>query len=428
MPTTAPQTPETGGLGSLGSLGLMLPTMPQGSAASPCRRAHAGPPDLPTGSLDPSEPGAPSTTWATGTGLPSAAALAAAAAGAEAAGAAGVWACDHLFWHTPVVECLTALAIAAAATERCAVGSSVLQLPLRDATVVAKQASSLQQLSAGRAVLGLGVGSHPGEYAAAGHDFAARGRRLDDQVAELRRLWAADPVPDGPSLDDSDRGRYRQRPAGEGPPIWFGGSSTAALERTARQGDGWMPLFLDPDQYTATRADLARRCETVGRDPDGVVPALVVFVSLAAGGADGEDEAMARGTGWMSSLYRLPPRAFARHLVAGTARRCAERLAQWFAAGAAHVVIFVTDDEPLVQFSDLSTALSGVLGADRMPGPTPTPPPRGTLSLSTAPPSDSTRRRAASATEPTVRAPADRTDLAATPGPSPSEAAGGRSW
>ena len=389
-----------------------------------------GPPDLPTGTAVPGPPTPGTAPMArTGTtGLPSAAALAAVAAGAEAAGAGGIWACDHLFWHSPVVECLTALAIAAAATERCAVGSSVLQLPLRDAIVVAKQAATLQQLSAGRAVLGLGVGSHPGEYTAAGRDFAARGRRLDDQVAEVRRLWAADPAPDGSSLDDSDPGRYRQRPAGEGPPIWFGGSSPAALERTARQGDGWMPLFLDPDQYATTRADLARRCETVGRDPDGVVPALVVFVSLAAGGADGEDEAMTRGTDWMSSLYRLPPRAFARHLVAGPARRCAERVAQWFEAGAAHVVVFVTHDEPLVQFEDLSTALSGVLAADWTPGPTPTRPPRGTLFLSTAPSSDSARRWSASTTEPTVRAPAERTDLAAAPGPSPSEAAGGGSW
>ncbi len=396
---------------------------------------------------------------------PTAAGLAAVAAGAERAGAGGVWACDHLFWHGPVVECLTALGVAAAATERCTIGSAVLQLPLRDAGVVAKQAASLQDLSAGRFVLGLGVGSHPGEYEAAGRDYAARGRRLDAQVADLRSLWsgglAAHPGGPVPAADaghgaaphdattgstttgsgttgsgttggtttgstttgsgttgSTDEARYRQRPVAGDVPVWFGGSSPAALDRAARLGDGWMPLFLAPDEYHAALGSLSARREDAGRDPGTLVASIVVFVSLAGGAPGAAGRALDRGAAWMSSLYRLPPRAFARHLVAGTARECAARVARWVEAGADHVVAFVTDDAPLVQFEDLATALADILGDGPGAGLAPAGPRRGTVGPSTALPSDGAGTWPARPATPVARTPADRTTLAATPGPS----------
>src|SRR5579863_4199289 len=87
---------------------------------------------------------------------------------AEATGADSLWAVDHLYWPHPINECLTTLAIAAAATEHPTLGSCILQLPLRNPDAVAKQATALQHLSGGRFVLGVGVGSHPEEYARAG--------------------------------------------------------------------------------------------------------------------------------------------------------------------------------------------------------------------------------------------------------------------
>ncbi len=86
---------------------------------------------------------------------------------------------------------MVALTVAADATERALIGSCVLQLPLRHPAAVAKQASSLQLLSEGRMVLGVGVGRHEGEYEQAGVDFHTRGRCLDAGIAELRRAWAS---------------------------------------------------------------------------------------------------------------------------------------------------------------------------------------------------------------------------------------------
>ncbi len=93
--------------------------------------------------------------------------------------------------------------------------------------------------------------------------------------------------------------------------------------------------------------------------------AVVVFVGV------GGDEAGRRGLEWMSSLYGLPARSFARHLVTGDARRCAAALGRYVEAGAQHVAVFVTDDDPLVQFEDLAGEFAGLVACS--------PPARGSL-------------------------------------------------
>src|SRR6185437_5714934 len=152
---------------------------------------------------------------------------------AEAAGAGALWAVDHLFWPSPMLECLTTLTVAATATRTATLGTCVLQLPLRRPAAVAKQAAALQLLSGGRFVLGVGAGSHPGEYEMAGVDFGDRGRQMDVGIAEVRAAWASAGEPD---VD------YRQEPAPAPVPLWVGGSSDAARRRAARAADGWVPL------------------------------------------------------------------------------------------------------------------------------------------------------------------------------------------
>src|ERR1700691_3150861 len=102
---------------------------------------------------------------------------------AEATGADSLWAVDHLYWPHPIGEALTTLAVAAVTTTKPLLGTCVLQLPLRQSSVVAKQATALQLLSGGRFVLGLGVGSHADEYARAGIDFHQRGPVMDSGIA-----------------------------------------------------------------------------------------------------------------------------------------------------------------------------------------------------------------------------------------------------
>jgi len=298
-----------GPVADVGGLGLILPTFPQDR-----------------------------------TELPSAAALADLCRGAERAGAGALWACDHIFWHGPALEAMSTLVVAATATSRAAIGTCVLQLPLRHAPTVAKEAAALAHLSRGRLVLGVGVGTHPGEYAAAGVPFNARGRRLDEAIDTLRRSWAVSPGE-----------RYAQLPPARRVPIWVGGSSEAALRRAARRGDGWIPLFVPSDEYTAALGRLDKEAERVGRDPSTVARATVAFVSVGSSGA------AHRGLSWMASLYGLPAASFERHLVAGDARTCAAMLARFAGAGAQHIAVFITSDDPLVQFEDLAGEFAGLV-------------------------------------------------------------------
>jgi alkanesulfonate monooxygenase SsuD/methylene tetrahydromethanopterin reductase-like flavin-dependent oxidoreductase (luciferase family) len=263
---------------------------------------------------------------------------------AEALGADALWATDHLFWGQPTLECMTSLAVAATATTRATLGTCILQLPLRRPPVVAKQATALQLLSSGRFVLGVGVGSHAGEYELAGADFDTRGAALDRGLEALRRAWATSEVPSA---------RYRQEPSVP-VPVWMGGSSAAARQRAARTGDGWIPLFVSPAQLADDIERLRAETAAAGRRPDAVQPGVVMVATV---GSDCR-RAAASGSAWLSSLYGIPAVAFERHLVAGPAEHCAEAAARYLDAGAEHVAVMVADDEPVGQFGELAAALA----------------------------------------------------------------------
>lgn len=281
------------------------------------------------------------------------AALASLCGEAEALGADALWACDHLYWHGPSLECMTALTVAASGTTRASLGTCVMQLPLRQAPAVAKQAATLQTLSGGRLVLGVGVGSHPGEYARAGIDYHARGRLLDAGIGELRRSWASGQGVLRGDTESDGADRYRQLPSPPAIPVWVGGSSEAALLRAAAMADGWMPLFLSPTDYGQAVERLAKELDRAGRAPDAVTPSMVLFCSVD----DDPVLARQRGTTWMASLYGIPAKAFERHLVAGTADEVAGAMTSFRRAGAEHVTVYITADQPLEQFEQILAAL-----------------------------------------------------------------------
>jgi alkanesulfonate monooxygenase SsuD/methylene tetrahydromethanopterin reductase-like flavin-dependent oxidoreductase (luciferase family) len=331
-----------------GPVGLVLPTLPQDTIPPWAANSGSG-----------------ATDGTTRVGRPSAAddsrigQLSAVCHDAELAGADVLWVCDHIFWHRPAIECMTALTVAAGATRSAAVGSCVLQLPLRNASVVAKQAASIQQLSGGRLILGVGVGSHRGEYDQVGADYRRRGRQLDAGIDELHRSWTSGAGVTEGDLTDTGAGRYRQLPAPPAVPVWVGGSSENALRRAARLGEGWIPLFVDVPDYAVALERLAKETDRAGRPEGSVLPAIVLFVSV-----DSDDaRALERGTAWMSSLYGIPAKAFARHIVSGSAAHVAGVVAAYRDAGAQHVAVYVTDDEPLDQFSQLQDALRGDLSS-----------------------------------------------------------------
>ena len=233
------------------------------------------------------------------------------------------------------------LAVAATATTRPLLGTCVLQLPLRRPSVVAKQSTALQLLSGGRFVLGVGVGIHEGEYERADTDYHRRGRLMDEGVAKVREAWASDGTSD-----------YVMHPPSAPVPIWFGGQSDAARRRAAALGDGWIPLFLTPDEYAAALVQLRAETEQAGRDPSEVTAGVVVFSCV------GDNDARDRGAQWLSELYRLPPKAFTRHIAAGSPDECAEQLHRYAEAGARHILVMVPGSPAVAHFRQLREAFA----------------------------------------------------------------------
>lgn len=179
-----------------------------------------------------------------------------AAVQAEELGFADVWVSEHIivpkdrmyppsaiFWD-PVLT----LTWAAAATRRVGLGTSVLVLPMRHPLPLAKELATLQNLSAGRLILGAGVGWMEDEFAALGVPFRERGRRMDEGIAMMRAVWSEDPVSFAAKTIPSVIDEMRMLPKPEKPiPIWIGGTSEPALRRALRL-DGWHGSRCTPEQ------------------------------------------------------------------------------------------------------------------------------------------------------------------------------------
>jgi len=196
--------------------------------------------------------------------LPSTLGVGAMARAAEAAGAESLWVGDHIVWvadyaspypyspdgrppkllpQTPFYEALTAMTWIAANTTSARVGAAVLVLPQRDPVLLAKTAATLDALSAGRAVLGVGAGWLREELEALGWDWRSRGPRMEEAIAVMRACWSGAP--------DAFSGRFFQLPPGVmcfptpvagRVPVLVGGMTDAAIDRAARVGDGWFAL------------------------------------------------------------------------------------------------------------------------------------------------------------------------------------------
>ncbi|MER6348866.1 LLM class flavin-dependent oxidoreductase [Streptomyces sp. NPDC001595] len=217
---------------------------------------------------------------------------------------------DRLVYDNP--EPLVALAVLAGATSRVRVQTEVLLAKLREPALLAKQAATLDRMTGGRLVLGLGVGGRADDHQVTGVDLRTRGKRLDGQPAVLRRLWAGEPYGDGAG----PIGPSPARPGG--PTLLFGGFQPAALRRVARWGDGF--LAAAPPSWAGglfdTVRDFWREYDREGE------PRLVAQINVALGPDAVLDDARAR----MHAYYAftgMPDRMVAGLLTTPTAVRSA---------------------------------------------------------------------------------------------------------
>src|SRR3712207_4867104 len=223
---------------------------------------------------------------------------------AEDAGADSLWVNDHLLtveggrspypftpdgaipWpmDSPRYECLTAASFLAAITSRCRIGTSVLVLPQRNVLELAKSTATLDALSGGRFVLGIGVGWFAEEIEALGYRFETRGRRTDEMIEVLRRCWTGRSKPfEGEEIVVPEGLVFEPCPSQPGgPPILVGGMSRAALRRAAMLGDGWLAFQRD-ELDTAQLADLLEALENLREEAGRLVEPFSHVMRLQIG-------------------------------------------------------------------------------------------------------------------------------------------------
>ncbi|UQA94790.1 LLM class F420-dependent oxidoreductase [Streptomyces halobius] len=192
---------------------------------------------------------------------------------ADHAGFAYIACCDHVAiprrlaaamgttWYDPVAT----LSYLAGVTERVKLLSHVAIVGLRHPLISAKQYATLDHLSGGRLILGVGAGHVAEEFEALGADFRGRGAALDETVDALRAALGPDEYPEHHGERYRFRGLgQRPRPAQDRVPLWVGGSSPAAVRRAATRGDGWLPQGDPRDRLPAQIAKLKRLREAAG--------------------------------------------------------------------------------------------------------------------------------------------------------------------
>lgn len=266
---------------------------------------------------------------------------------AEAAGFDSVWAGDSLLAR-PRFEPLTLLAAAAARTRRIELGTAVLVAPLRNPLLLAHSAATVDLISQGRLILGVGFAPRgpatEREFVAAGADYAHRASSLAEQMELCRLLWRGEPV--------TFEGRYWRvkevtllpKPFREGgPPLWVGGNGPVSIGLAARLADGYLPNNGSAESLSESWG--AVKAARGDRPPPALAYYGTVNVNADAAQARREMEA------FVLNYYSRPFAEIARHqgCVAGTAEACAAWLAPILAQGVEHLVLRLASDDQATQ-------------------------------------------------------------------------------
>ena len=252
----------------------------------------------------------------------------------EAGDVDSFWQTDRLVSRDPSLESISTMAALAGRTRRLKFGMSVTVVTFRDPLVLAKQCATIDYLSEGRLLPAFGVGPAVApEWRATGRDKKGRGARADEALTLLSRLWSEDSV-------DFEGEHYQYRGAAIAPrpvqdplPLWIGGSSEAAIRRTARLGTGWLAGIQTPDQVAPVVARIREESEAEGRamDPEHYGAGL----SFRFGSPD---DAVVKATA--EALTRFTPDlAPERYLAVGGAAEIAARVDEYLAAGVSKFVL-----------------------------------------------------------------------------------------
>jgi probable F420-dependent oxidoreductase len=260
---------------------------------------------------------------------------------AEAGGYDSLWVGDHIAFPVPILDPFLLLASVAAFSSRLILGTAVYLLPLRHPVPVAKQVATLDHLSGGRFVFGVGVGGEfPGEYAACGVPVGERGARLSEAIPLLKQLFSGQSVSSDGHYYPIPETRLLPAPTQKGgPPIWCGGRSDAALRRAGAVADGWVSYVVTPEQYRAGLEKIAVAAAASGRVHESYGTGHLLFIRID----DDYDAALDAATEHLSTRYAMDfRRAAQRYAALGKPADVAARIAEYREAGVRHFILDCT--------------------------------------------------------------------------------------
>ncbi|MEE9276126.1 MAG: LLM class flavin-dependent oxidoreductase [bacterium] len=260
---------------------------------------------------------------------------------AEALGFDSLWVGDHIAFHGHYPEALATLAAFAARTRRITLGACVYLLPLRRPAIAAKAAATVDYLSEGRFIFGVGVGGEgEAEFELCGVPLKERGARTDEALEILRKLWSGEEVAHAGRFFRFGPVRQSPPPASPGgPPVWVGGRSEAAQRRAALRAEGYVSYLYSPERYAEGLDKMRAWAAEAGRELEieagKWTPAHHAFIYLH----DDAERALRRGIENLSRRYNMDFRGIAeKYLFYGPAERCREQVEAFKAAGAAHFI------------------------------------------------------------------------------------------
>lgn len=167
----------------------------------------------------------------------------------ESGGVDSIWQTDRLISKEPMLDCFAAMAAIAGATSRIRFGFNVASIALRDPLIVAKQCATIDMLSGGRLLPAFGLGSALSQdYVASGTPTKRRGKKADEALELVARLWKEDDICFDGEFFQYDKASISPKPTNTHIPLWIGGSSEIAMQRTARLGTGWLGGLDSPEQ------------------------------------------------------------------------------------------------------------------------------------------------------------------------------------
>lgn len=262
---------------------------------------------------------------------------------AEEMGYDSLWVGDSLI-AKPRLEAMTTLAAVAARTSRAKIGTAVLLSAMRQPVLLAHAVATIDVISGGRFLLGIGVGvgGHPifeKEFQVSGVPFKERARRLEEGLTLMKELWSRSPV--------TFRGKYYQvedvslepKPIQKPhPPVWIAsGVVESGLKRVAVYGDAWTTTIAEPRDYAASLEKIKRFAKEAGRDPDSIHPSIYMTVNLSGDGTAAREE----GAGFVTNYYHMPFDVLSKLLVCrfGTPKEVTAWLKEYIEAGACSMCV-----------------------------------------------------------------------------------------